>query len=67
MMAGMQTFFTVLVVLAMLGTLGVLGAGLIGMARGQGGAASNKLMRYRVLLQFVALGLFAVLMLLLKS
>lgn len=62
----MQTFLTLLVVAAMLATLGVLGAGLVGMARGRDGAASNRLMRYRILFQFVALGLFAVLMLLLK-
>jgi NADH:ubiquinone oxidoreductase subunit 6 (subunit J) len=63
----MNTFLTVLVVLAMLGTLGVLGAGLIGMARGGSAQTSNKLMRYRILLQFVALALFGILMLLLKS
>lgn len=63
----MQTFLTLLVVVAMLATLGVLGAGLVGMARGQDGAASNRLMRYRILFQFVALGLFGILMLLLKS
>lgn len=67
MMGWMQTFLIVLVVAAMLGTLGVLGAGLLGMARGQDGAASNRLMRYRILLQFVALALFGVLMLLLRG
>ncbi len=63
----MQTFLTILVVAAMLATLGVLAAGLVGMARGRDGAASNRLMRYRILFQFVALGLFGILMLLLKS
>ncbi len=63
----MQTFLTILVVAAMLATIGVLGAGLIGMARGQDGAGSNRLMRYRILFQFVALGLFGILMLLLKG
>jgi uncharacterized membrane protein (DUF373 family) len=67
MMGAMQTFLTILVAAAMLATLGVLGAGLIGMARGQGGPASNRLMRYRILFQFVALGLFALLMLLLRN
>ena len=51
---------------AMLGTLGVLIAGLIGMARGGDSGTSQKLMRYRVVLQGVALALFGLLMLLLK-
>ncbi|WPB85216.1 twin transmembrane helix small protein [Sediminicoccus rosea] len=63
----MQTFLTILVALAMLATLGVLFAGLIGMARGVSGATSQKLMRYRVLLQGAALVLFALLMLSLKG
>jgi hypothetical protein len=63
----MQTALTILVLLAMLGTLGVLAAGLIGMARGQSGESSNRLMRYRIALQFVALILFALLMFLLKG
>lgn len=62
----MTTFLTVLVVLAMLATLGVLAAGLIGLARsGEGSAArerSNKLMRWRVVLQGAALVLFALLL-----
>ncbi len=63
----MITFLTVLVGLAMLGTLGVLLAGIIGMVRGGGNPArSNRLMRYRVLLQGAALLLFALLMSLLK-
>lgn len=62
----MTTFLTILVGVAMLATLGVLFAGLIGMARGASGETSQKLMRYRVLLQGAALLLFGVLMLLLK-
>jgi hypothetical protein len=62
----MQTFMIFLVALAMLATLGVLVAGMIGMARGVDGGASQKLMRYRVVFQFVALLLFAALMLLVK-
>lgn len=62
----MQTFLTFLVAAAMLGTLGVLIAGLIGMARGGDSGTSQKLMRYRVVLQGVALALFGLLMLLLK-
>lgn len=62
----MTTFLTILVGAAMLATLGVLFAGLIGMARGGSSETSQKLMRYRVLLQGAALALFGVLMLLLK-
>jgi hypothetical protein len=62
----MQTVLTVLVVVAMLATLGVLIAGMIGMARGADGGLSQKLMRYRVLFQFVALVLFGFLLLLTK-
>ncbi|MBY0336117.1 MAG: twin transmembrane helix small protein [Acetobacteraceae bacterium] len=63
----MQTALTLLVALAMFATLGVLFAGLIGMARGGSAQTSNRLMRYRILLQFVALVLFGILMLLLKG
>ncbi len=63
---GMTTFLTILVALAMLATLGVLFAGLLGMARGGSSETSQKLMRWRVVAQGVALLLFGVLMLLLK-
>ena len=62
----MQTFLTVLVALAMFATLGVLVAGMVGMARGGDSGTSQKLMRYRVLFQFLALLLFGALMLLVK-
>ena len=63
----MITFLTILVGLAMLATLGVLLAGVLGMAGGQGNSAkSNRLMRWRIGLQFLALALFAVLLLLIK-
>ncbi|MFL1463152.1 twin transmembrane helix small protein [Roseococcus sp. DSY-14] len=62
----MTTFLTILVAVAMLATLGVLFAGLLGMARGGSPETSQKLMRYRVVLQGVALLLFGALMLLLK-
>lgn len=62
----MQTILTVLVALAMFATLGVLVAGLVGMARGGDMGFSQKLMRYRVLFQFLALILFAALMMLIK-
>jgi hypothetical protein len=60
----MQTILTVLLILAMLGTLGVLFAGMLGLAKGQDGAQSNKLMRWRVWLQGLALALFVALLLL---
>ena len=64
---GMITFLTILVGLAMVATLGVLVAGMVGMVRGGGDPMrSNRLMRYRVLLQGAALLLFALLMTLLK-
>ena len=59
----MHTMVTVLLALAMLGTLGVLFAGMLGLARGQDGARSNKLMRWRVWLQGIALALFVILLL----
>lgn len=58
----MQTLLTVLLALAMLATLGVLAAGLVGLARGQSSATSQRLMRYRVLFQFLALVIFALLL-----
>jgi hypothetical protein len=63
----MITFLTILVGLAMLGTLGVLLAGVLGMAGGSGDSRrSQLLMRWRIGLQFLALGLFAILLLLMK-
>jgi hypothetical protein len=62
----MRTVLMVLLGLAMLGVLGVLGAGLVGLVRGGGDPVrSNRLMRWRVLLQAVALVLFALLLTLL--
>jgi hypothetical protein len=64
----MHTLLTILLGVAMLGVLGVLVAGMIGMVRGGGDPArSNRLMRWRVVLQFAALVLFALLMMLLKT
>ena len=68
----MITLLTILVALAMLGTLGVLFAGMIGMVRGSGNSEaasrrSNVLMRWRIILQAVAVLLFALLLSLLKS
>jgi hypothetical protein len=62
----MQTVLLVLTIAAMLATLGVLAAGLLGVARGQEGTSANRLMRLRVLLQFVALILFGLLLLSLR-
>jgi threonine/homoserine/homoserine lactone efflux protein len=62
----MVTFLSFLVGLAMLGTLGVLLAGVFGMSRGDP-ARSNRLMRWRVVLQGIALLLFALLLTLLRA
>lgn len=64
----MKTLLTVLVGLAMLGTVGVLFAGLIGLVRGgENAQLSNTLMRWRVVLQAVALVLFLILLSLLRN
>lgn len=62
----MEYVLPVLVVLAMLGALGVLGLGVINMARGNDPRRSNKLMQSRVMLQALALLLFALFMLLFR-
>jgi hypothetical protein len=64
----MMTILSVLLAVSMLGTLGVLFAGMLGLARQDGNAArSNRLMRWRVILQATTLVLFALLLLLRKS
>ena len=67
----MITIVAILLALAMLGTLGILMAGMVGLVRSDGGVAastrSNALMRWRVTLQAVALGLFALLVLLMRG
>lgn len=63
----MQTFLIILVAIAMLATLGVLFAGVVGLARGNDPARSNVLMRWRVLLQFGAILLFMLLVLLARG
>ncbi len=63
----MITILTILVGISMLATLGVLLAGVLGMAGGRGDSQrSNKLMRWRIGLQFLSLALFAILLLLMK-
>ena len=62
----MVTLLTILVGLAMLGTVGVLVVGMVGMVRGADPMRSNVLMRWRVVLQGVALLLFVMLLSLLR-
>jgi hypothetical protein len=64
----MITLLTILVALAMLATLGILFAGMLGLTRGAGNSArSNRLMRWRILMQAVSLALFVLLLALLRS
>ena len=64
----MKTVLIVLVVIMMLATLGVLFAGLLGLVRGGSDPyRSNRLMRWRVLLQAGTLVLFMLLIRLLRS
>ena len=62
----METLLTILIPIAMLATLAVLGFGVVQMIRGGDARRSNKLMRSRVLLQGIALLLFAVFMMMFK-
>ena len=50
----MHLFASIAIGILMFATIAVLFAGMIGMVRGQSGATSNRLMRYRVIAQFVA-------------
>jgi hypothetical protein len=61
----MSTVLPILIVIAMIATLGVLALGLISMVRGGSFNAkySNKFMRARVILQFAAIMLLALLFL----
>lgn len=65
----MNTFFTIMLFLAMAATVGALAWGLLAMARGGDFNAkwSNKMMRYRVLFQAIALAVFALLLSLVKD
>lgn len=64
----MITSLAILTGLAMLGTLGTLFAGMIGIVRGANDPGrSNALMRWRVTLQGIALALFVLLLMLIKS
>ncbi|HVZ08693.1 twin transmembrane helix small protein [Rhodopila sp.] len=62
----MHTFFSFLLGLMLLAVLGVLAAGMIGMVREGDPRRSNRLMRWRVLLQALALLLFAAMMSLMR-
>lgn len=59
----MTTFLTVLLGLTLMATLGVMFAGMLGLARSEtaGGVRSNRLMRWRVVLQGVTVVLFLIL------
>jgi hypothetical protein len=64
----MITFMTILVALAMLATLGILFAGMLGLTKGvHDPARSNRLMRWRIISQGIALLLFIILLAMLKS
>lgn len=64
----MVTILGILTGIAMLATLGTLFAGMLGLVRGENNAArSNALMRWRVMLQGLSLGLFVLLILALRS
>ena len=64
----MKIFLTIVLFALMLGTVGVLFAGLIGLTSANANPhRSNRLMRWRVLLQAAALLIFALLMLVLRS
>ncbi len=65
-MSAMELLLKILVPLAMLATLVVLGFGVVQMIRGGDPRRSNKLMQYRVVLQGVALLLFAILMMIFR-
>lgn len=58
----MKTFLTVLVVISLLATFGTMFAGVLGAGKDGGAGRSNRLMRYRVLLQGATLVLFMLLM-----
>ena len=59
----MTNVLTVLLMITMLAVLGVLIAGFIGVSRGGDPRRSNRLMRWRVMLQGLALFIFVLLML----
>ena len=66
-MVGMIVILSILVALSMAATLGVLFAGMIGVVRGvPDPARSNRLMRWRVVMQGITIALFVLLLSLVK-
>jgi uncharacterized membrane protein len=63
----MKIFMVIVVVLALLAVLGTLVTGVVQMVKGNDARQSNRLMQQRVLLQGLALGLFLVLLSIIKS
>jgi VIT1/CCC1 family predicted Fe2+/Mn2+ transporter len=59
----MHVFFILMMVAALLAVLGVLVLGVVGLVTGRSSRRSNRLMQYRVALQFLALMLMALFML----
>lgn len=67
-LAGMQIFLSILLGIVMVATLGVMFAGMLAMGRGDdNGHRSNRLMRWRVTLQGLAIGIFVLLMLVMRD
>lgn len=63
----MRVLLTFLMVFSMIGVVGVLGAGIVGFLRGGGNPQrSNQLMRWRVMLQALAILIFVLLLTLFK-
>jgi hypothetical protein len=62
----METLFMILIPIAMLATLAVLGFGVVQMIRGGDPRKSNKLMQSRIILQGIALVLFAIFMMFIR-
>ncbi len=63
----MTSILMILLLVAMLGVVVVLGLGMVGVVRGGDPRRSNALMRARVLLQGLALGLMVLILLLRHS
>ena len=62
----MESLFVFLIPLVMIATVVVLGFGVVQMIRGGNPRRSNKLMQSRVILQGIALLLFAIFMMMFK-
>lgn len=63
----MITILSILVAVSMAATLGVLFAGMLGVVRGSSdGARSNRLMRWRIIMQGITIVLFVLLLSMVK-